>query len=216
MVISCEREGRLGGKLDRIWTFMVCIDDLAWFLKAWLCPSRFPFLAIFGAFSWPLSCGGFETFLFRISWEMYAWTPRGSFHFDSPPKYVSKGSRLWGFLLSRVRGVLAGISSIPLGLASFGGPNLGYGVPMRRSYYPQSLVQIRGENQEIKVWIWWSWPAGCCSYRAAQAWPVWLVLVTGRTGARPLWDLSRVNYMVRVSLGSVVAGQFLSGLEEFG
>jgi hypothetical protein len=53
----------------------------------------------------------------------------------------------FGFLLSRVRGVLGGISSIPLDLASFGGPNLGYGVPMRCSYYSQSLVQIRGVNR---------------------------------------------------------------------
>jgi hypothetical protein len=32
--------------------FMVCIDDSAWFLKVCLCSSRFPFLVIFGAFSW--------------------------------------------------------------------------------------------------------------------------------------------------------------------
>jgi hypothetical protein len=49
---------------------------------------------------------------------------------------VSKGARFWGFLLSRVRGVLGEISSIPLDLASFGGLNLGYGVPMRCSYFP--------------------------------------------------------------------------------
>jgi hypothetical protein len=35
---------------------MVCIDDSAWFLKAWLCSSRFSFLVIFGAFSWNF-CG---------------------------------------------------------------------------------------------------------------------------------------------------------------
>jgi hypothetical protein len=67
---------------------------------------------------------------------------------------MSKGTQFWGFLLSRVRGVLGGISSIPLDLASFGGPNLGYGVPMRCSYYNQSLVQICGANREIKSWIW--------------------------------------------------------------
>jgi hypothetical protein len=44
---------------------------------------------------------------------------------------VSKGARFWGFLPSRVIGILGGISSIPLDLASFGGSNLGYGVPMR-------------------------------------------------------------------------------------
>jgi hypothetical protein len=54
-------------------------------------------------------------------------------------------------------------SSIPLILASFGGPNLGYGVPMRCSYYPQSLVLICRANREIGSWIWGSWPTGCCS-----------------------------------------------------
>jgi hypothetical protein len=106
---------------------------------------------------------------------MYAWTPHGSFLFDSPPKSMSKGARFWGFLLSKVRGVLGKISSISLVLASFGGPNLGYGVPMRCSYYPQSLVQNRGANQEIGSWIWRSWPVGCYSSRAAQVWPVWPV-----------------------------------------
>jgi hypothetical protein len=66
---------------------------------------------------------------------------------------VSKGARFWGFLGSSVRGVLGGISSIPLDLASSGGPNLGYGVPMRCSYYPQSLAQYLGEIQEIGSWI---------------------------------------------------------------
>jgi hypothetical protein len=69
---------------------------------------------------------------------------------------VSKGARFWGFLSSRVRGVLGGISLIPLILASFGGPNLGYGVPMRCSYYPQSLVQNREAIREIGSWIWGS------------------------------------------------------------
>jgi hypothetical protein len=39
--------------------------------------------------------------------------------------------------------------------------------------------------------------------------------VTGLTGAIPLWDLSRVIILTRVSLGRVGAGQFLSGLEVF-
>jgi hypothetical protein len=69
---------------------------------------------------------------------------------------VSKGARFWVFCGSRVRDVLGGISSIPLILASFGGPNLGYGVPMRCSYHPQSLVQNRGAIWEIGSWIWGS------------------------------------------------------------
>jgi hypothetical protein len=69
---------------------------------------------------------------------------------------MSKGAQFWGYRCSRVRGVLGGISSIPLDLASFGGPNLVYGVPMRCSYYPQSLAQIRGAIREIRSWIWGS------------------------------------------------------------
>jgi hypothetical protein len=80
--------------------------------------------------------------------------PLWFFPFDSPPKSVSKGARFWGFRCSRVRGGLGGISSNPLDLASFGGQNLGYGVPMRCSYYPQSLAQIRGAVREIGSWIW--------------------------------------------------------------
>jgi hypothetical protein len=41
------------------------------------------------------------------------------------------------------------------------------------------------------------------------------VLVTGLTGASPLWDLSRVICLTRVSLGRVGSGQFLSGLRCF-
>jgi hypothetical protein len=55
---------------------------------------------------------------------------------------------------------LVGFFSIPLVLPSFGGPNLGYGVPMRCSYYPQSLVQNRRAIRGIGGWIWGSWPAG--------------------------------------------------------
>jgi hypothetical protein len=70
------------------------------------------------------------------------------------PNPGAKGLDFGGFLGSRVRGIIGGISSIPIDLASFGGPNLGYGVPMRCSYYPQSLAQIRGTILEIESWIW--------------------------------------------------------------
>jgi hypothetical protein len=52
------------------------------------------------------------------------------------------------------------ISSIPLDLASIGGIKLGYGLPMRCSYYPQSLAQIRGAIREIGSWICGCLPAG--------------------------------------------------------
>jgi hypothetical protein len=40
-----------------------------------------------------------------------------------------------------------------------------------------------------------------------------LVLLTGLIDVSPLWDLSQVNCLVRVSLGCVVVGQFLGSLE---
>jgi hypothetical protein len=71
-----------------------------------------------------------------------------------------KGLDFGVFSVLGVRGTLGGISSIPLDLASFGGQNLGYGLPMRCSYYPQSLAQIRRAIRETRSWIWGSWPAG--------------------------------------------------------
>jgi hypothetical protein len=56
---------------------------------------------------------------------------------------------------------------------------------------------------------------GCCSSRAAQAWPVWPVLVIGLTGVCLFWDLPRLSCLTRVSLGLVGAGQFLASLEVF-
>jgi hypothetical protein len=83
-------------------------------------------------------------------------TLHGSLGCDSPPNSVSKGARLWGFPSSRVRGVLRGMSSIPPFWTSFGGIKLVYGLLMRCSYYPQSLVQVRGAIRDIEVWIWGS------------------------------------------------------------
>jgi hypothetical protein len=111
--------------------------------------------------------------LWRL-WDISCWylvgdvcmNPSWFFSLWSPTKSVSKGARCWCFLLSRVRGVIGEISSIPLDLASFGGPNHDYGMPMRHSYYPQSLLRIRGANREIKIWIWWSWPAARSSWAA--------------------------------------------------
>jgi hypothetical protein len=42
-----------------------------------------------------------------------------------------------------------------------------------------------------------------------------LVLLTDLTGVSSFWDLSQVNCLDRVSLGCVVDGQFLAGLELF-
>jgi hypothetical protein len=66
MVRSCEREGWSGGKLDLVWTSLVCIDDSAWFLKTWLCSSRFSFLVIFRVFSWDFRWEVLGVFLWGI------------------------------------------------------------------------------------------------------------------------------------------------------
>jgi hypothetical protein len=104
-----------------------------------------PFLAIF---LWQIR----DLSLLDFMGDVYL-NPSWFFPFDSPPKYVIKGARFWCFLGSRFRGILGGISSIPLNLASFDRLNLGYGVPMRCSYYPQSLAQIHGAIREIGSWI---------------------------------------------------------------
>jgi hypothetical protein len=56
---------------------------------------------------------------------------------------------------------------------------------MRCSYYPQSLVQVRGVIREIEVGIWRSWPAGAVHpelprlHRSDRcSWPVWPVRAT--------------------------------------
>jgi hypothetical protein len=52
---------------------------------------------------------------------------------DSHTKFVSKGTRFWGFLSSRIGSALGGISLIPPFWTSFGGIKLGYGLLMRCS-----------------------------------------------------------------------------------
>jgi hypothetical protein len=159
MVTFCERVGWLGDKLDLVWTSLVCIDDSAWFLKALLCCSRLFLVVIFGAlfwwFFWCLSGPCFWRFDGGNSCEPFVvLLPL----IPLPNPWV-KVSILW-FSVFRVRWVLGGISSIPLDLASFDGQNRGYGLLMKCSYYPQSLVEVCGAIREIEVWIWRSWPAG--------------------------------------------------------
>jgi hypothetical protein len=170
------------------------------------------FLVIFGAFS-----GDFLGEVLRpFSLGFGGWCMHEPFVilFPSIPlPNLWEGAQFWGFLLSRVIGVLGGNSSVPLDLASFGGPNLGYGMPMRYSYYPQSLVRIRGANQEIRIWIWRSWPADCCSSREPTSWPFWPVPLTGLTGADLSLGFARVNILV-TSLLSYVAT--ISSLVSFG
>jgi hypothetical protein len=211
MLRSCERDGWSGGKLDLVWTSLWFIDDSAWFLKAWICCSRSFFLVIFGAHSWRFSWSVFGTFLLGIWWGMYAWTLRGSFPFHSPPKSVGEGARFWGFRCSRVRGVLGGISSIPLDLESFGDRNLSmdypWGVPtipkvLRKSveWFGRSGVGFGGADPRVLF------------IPRAQATPVWPVAPTSLTGADPSWVFAQVNIWVSSLLSRVTAvsssGQF--------
>jgi hypothetical protein len=66
-VRSRERDGCMGGKLDLVWTFMVCTDDSAWFLKVLCCLSWPPFwwfsellLVFFLAEFWGRFLAGFK------------------------------------------------------------------------------------------------------------------------------------------------------------
>jgi hypothetical protein len=91
MVTSCERVGWSGGKLDLVWTFLVCIDDSTWLLKALLCGSRLFLVVIFGVLSWWFSWGVFGTLLLGIWWGKFVGTLRGSLGYDSPPNPWVKG-----------------------------------------------------------------------------------------------------------------------------
>jgi hypothetical protein len=108
-----------------------------------MCCSRSFFLVIFGALFLAIFLERFQDLFLRDSVGDVCMNPSWFFSFVSPPKSVSKGARFWGFFDS-------------LDLASFGGQKLGYGLPMRCSYYPQSLAQIRGAIREIGSWFWGS------------------------------------------------------------
>jgi hypothetical protein len=98
-----------------------------------MCFSRLFLVVIFGALSWRFLWVVFGTFLLGIGWGKFVGTLRGSLGCDSPPKFVSKGARFWGFLSSWVGTALGGISLIPPFWTSFGGIKLGYGLLMRCS-----------------------------------------------------------------------------------
>jgi hypothetical protein len=65
-VRSRERDGCLGGKLDHVRTFMVCIDGSALFLKVVLPVS---FVLIFGALCWQCFEDDFLRSLVGVTYE---------------------------------------------------------------------------------------------------------------------------------------------------
>jgi hypothetical protein len=118
-------------------------------------------------------------------------TLHGSLGCDSPPKSVSKGARFLSFSSSRLRGVLGGISSIPLVSTSVGGIKLGYGLLIRCSYCPQSLVSGLWSDSGYQDLDLEELTRGCCSSRGTQATPVSSVLLTGLNSATPVGFLLR-------------------------
>jgi hypothetical protein len=101
----------------------------------------FPFV-LFGDFRSLLLVIFLERFRNLSLWDLVAdvcMNPSWFFPFDSSPKSVGKGARFWGFQCFRVRGVLGGISSIPLDLASFGGQKSWLWSAHGCSYYPKVL-----------------------------------------------------------------------------
>jgi hypothetical protein len=82
-------------------------------------------------------------------------TIHGSLGCDSPPKSVSKGADFGVFRVLGLEVFLAGFLRFPL----FGQVLVGLNLAMDSSlgsYYPQSLVQVRGAIREIELWIWGS------------------------------------------------------------
>jgi hypothetical protein len=97
-VRSREGDGWSGGKLDLVWTFMVCIDDLVWFLQVLVLPFLFSFLVIFGA----LCCDFRGVVLRTISCEIlvgcHVWGPCASLVGYFAPRIPLNQTRFGGFL----------------------------------------------------------------------------------------------------------------------
>jgi hypothetical protein len=143
---------------------------------------------------------------------MYALTLRGSFPFDSPPKSVVKEAWFWGFLGSRIRGVLGEISSILSILnvlvdqiLAMEGPWCVPTIPkvLHRSVerFGTSGVGFGGVDPRVLF------------IPERPSWPVWQVLLTGLTGAEALWVLPRLNSLVCSLLSRVAV---VSSLGRFG
>jgi hypothetical protein len=159
MVRSCERVGWSGGKLDLVWTSLVCIDDSAWFLKTWLCLSRFPFLVIFGAFSWDFHGGFLEAFLCGIWCGSHTWGPCASFLGDIAPPNPWKVLRFGGFRWSSSSWGLVERFVIPHDWERFGAIHLRERLSTRWPRRPQSFAAIRWLDREIGWCKVESWPA---------------------------------------------------------
>jgi hypothetical protein len=207
MVRSCERVGWSGGKLDLVWTSLWCIDDSAWFLKAWMCCSRSFFLVIFGALSW--------RFFWKIS-RPFSWAFVGGCMHEPfmvlfplillPNPWergldfgVFVGLGFVVFLVEILRFLLIQRVLVDHNLAT----ECPWGIPT----IPKVLFEIVERIRRSGV-----------GFGGVDPWVLFISScpgVTGLPGVCPVWDLPRVNCLTRVPLGRVVAGQFLAVLEVF-
>jgi hypothetical protein len=116
---SWERDGCMGGKLDLVRTFLVCIDDSAWFLKVVCCFSRPSlwwfselFIVIFLAEFWGWFLGDFV--------GCHVWGPCASLAGDFAPKSSLNRTRFGGFSSFSSSCPIETKSSVPLDCERFG------------------------------------------------------------------------------------------------
>jgi hypothetical protein len=212
MVRSCEREGWSGGKLDLVSTSWWCIDDSAWFLKAWICCSCLFFLVIFGAVSWRFSWSDLGTILLGIWWGCMHESFVVLFHLIPLPNPWAKGLVLGFFGVLGLEEFLAGFLRFLLiwkvlvdKILAMDSP---WGVPtipkvLRKSVerFGRSRVGFGGVDSRVLF------------IPRAQATPAWPVPLTGLTGADPSWGFARVNVWVSSLLSRVAT---VSSLGQFG
>jgi hypothetical protein len=118
-VRSRERDGWSGVKIDLLWTFMVCIDDSAWFLKSLCCLSCPPFLVIFGALCCDFCGGVLRTSSCEILLRCHVWGPCASLVGHFAPRIHLKWTRFAGFPCCSSSCPRETISSIPLDCERF-------------------------------------------------------------------------------------------------
>jgi hypothetical protein len=163
MVRTWGRNRWPGGKLDLVWTFMVCINDSAWFLKALCCVSLLSswwflelFLVIFVVVFWGWFLAGF-LFLGTCPCASLA----GDFALRTP----FNRRRFGGFSSCSRSWPREPRSGDSLWLRAFRCDSFGGEDAKEVTRYPQSFSAIRGVNPEIGQWEVEGWPATSFSGR---------------------------------------------------